>query len=619
MSSKLFSLRASKALRPTKFSHPTVFQISNRQVCFQDSVLGLANKANLLRMRDFDKSGGPSLLMKSGIYGVPVPYFYDPSSVSGNEDTTRLYGLNTMKQSPHHYWNYPETVYGSIKRRSGLLEASFQYDDIKEQWNPDNVITYIAEYGIDPVKTLVTDKLFNSYLKRANPSDEQIINMYWAAYKKNADSIPNGRLNPKHQEWFNEAFKDGDPEKGLAENERIKRINDVRQADENLPSFTDVEFAYLFFGLKPSKRYNLACCLNGGHLISTETIASKLNELLKLKKAKDEQNFNQKLTEFLEITKGDPTKASRSEMIAGSLKELPLFNTIYQQNSSFMERNFEALCIKLDAYLLNLVKPSEKLVINLHFSHVFDNAPYFMTFLLGVEKDGSIGVQEVLTDASDPLSLSAKVVDSRLSNSIKIVGTPSANIRIVENPADLMDKSNQILKDAKFAQKINDASDSAFLDRIDNLFDLISDQKIKLRFLNGNPVQLSSSGDDWRYRAFAMSSIRFPSFQETPRTIKEIFLPSSSIDGDAYEEGSDDYCEEGPMSPKSYQFTPILTAEPPEDFNKNRKLNHLPAGFPTPVLYPEHVGAASPLNPLTTKGIDLTEELFKKLVNNEKI
>ncbi|WP_373085803.1 hypothetical protein [Sneathiella sp.] len=611
MSGNLFKNILSRGKSIAKVSHPKVFHHSKWQVHFQDVLFGLANETNLIRLTTYEKSAGPSLLMRSEEYGVPVPFIVDPNSVQGNDDTTRVFNINPLT-SADIYSTFPMAVSVATRARNGLFEVSLLYDDEANQWNPDKAINYLAKSGLEKAMALNSGELFAAYVKRRNSSDNDIINMYRAVFRKNARYISKEKLESQ--------FVDGNVDGELTEIAEQMVLEGVENADLSLPSFTDVEFACFFFKLTPEDRYNMAVVSAGGHFIETEVITAKLKELLELKKNNQEKDYALKLSEFMSFTKGDTSTPSRAEKIAASLKELPVFGEIYKQNSSFMERNFEALCIKLDAYLLNRVKPSEMLGVNLQFPFVHDRTPHFMTLMFGINEDNSIKVEELLTDMSDHLSLSAPVLDPRLAKSIKICGTPSANLFVVENPDYVTSSSMAHMKDLiKLSKLTTDPNDLSSL-RQKALYDLFSDDAVKLRRLNDAPIRFAAEGDSWLDRKEAMEGfLTLSTIQnkkeidsDTPIKIK-ILEEEESVGVDGYYLSYTTTEIKIPTDVSYYDWTPILTAELPADFSKGRKVNQEVPEALSPVVFPEHIGAASANNTLTTKGVVLTNEEFKKM------
>ncbi|MEX1035292.1 MAG: hypothetical protein WDZ54_05010 [Sneathiella sp.] len=609
----------------------SVIKFSRRQIHFQDALFGMENERNLERMIKLEKSGGPSMIMNAITYGIQAPFITDPKSIQGNDDTTRVFGLNELKTVPNEYSAFPMGVLKNVRTRNGLFEVSFQYDDKRGQWNPENLLEYLGKNDLAKLKNIGSHTLFESFLKKRNASDDEIANMYAAAFRKNIHSLETyGAVSwlthrSEHQDEIDGIkgqFEKNKPDLGLRPSVRESLCKRVKNADENLPSFTDIEFGLFFLSLDPSERYNMACLLQGGHLIKTEDVAADLQELLKLKKSGDKEKYTQKLKAFLEATKGNSETVPRSEMIINSFRQLPLIDLIFQQNSDFLARNFEALCVKIDSYLLNLVKPSEKLVVNLQFPFVFDGAPAFITLLVSVGDDNIIKVEEILTDASDPLSLTAKAVDPRLANSLKYCGTPSASICILENPKEMEPKFVEVAKSLWELNKDETSASQIFINRINSLFSAFATPDIKLRLLSGTPLALDKNEDDWDVRRTEMTKMgMLPSSTVIRKGLPNVLEEEEPDPHGLAKHGiipSIIYSVVNPV-PNNFEWRPILTFELSEKFKieKAKTLNELPSGFSEPVAYPEHIGAASPLNPMSDTGKLLSEETFNKLTRKD--
>ncbi|MCF8466966.1 MAG: hypothetical protein K9G33_06150 [Sneathiella sp.] len=612
--SSLFSTALQNMNKNLPVALGSVFKTSRRQVHFQDVLFGMESERNLERMIKLEKSGGPSMIMNALTYGIQAPFITDPKSIQGNDDTTRVFGLNRLKIVPLEYSAFPTGVLKNVKTRNGLFEVSFQYDGKRGQWNPERLLEYLGQNDLSALKKIASHTLFESFLKKRNASDDEIANMYAAVYRKNISSL----TDQDDIDFLSGSFQNNDPEQDLRPEKRKELCDAVKNADEKLPSFTDIEFGLFFLNLDPSERYNMACLLQGGHLIKTEEVAANLQELLKLKKANNKEKYAQMLSDFMEATKGNIETMPRSELIINSFRQLPLIDLIFRQNSDFMARNFEALCVKIDAYLLNLVRPSEKLVVNLQFPFVFDGAPAFITLLVGVGENNIIKVEELMTDASDPLSLTARTVDPRLANSLKYCGTPSANICILENPKEMETKFIEASKALWKLNKDETSANQIFINRLNCLFSVFSDPAVELRYLSGNRLVVSSKDKDWDNICRAINGTGFLNSQYRIKAnpIKTVTVDNGWYDGYDGVWISDEVENADKTAVENYDWRPILTVELSEKFKieKAKTLNELPSGFPEPVAYPEHIGAASPLNPMSDTGELLSEESFNKLV-----
>lgn len=598
----------------------SVFQISKRQIYFQDVTFGMENKVNLQRMLELEKSGGPSMLMNALIYGFKPFFKTDRKSIQGNDDTTRVFGLNTHLAPPTMYYNFPKTVLKNVQKNNGLFEVSLQYSDPDHQWNPDKLICSIAGNGTDAISTVETDNLFFAYLKKRKASKLEINQMFTAMCVKN---LPVPKKNEESSE-YKEYFINGNPEEGLRAVHLDEYEKLIINANENLPSFTDIEFGLFFFLLDVSKRYNMSCVLNGGHLIKTEKIADDLAELLSLKNAKDDKAYDKKLKEFMDATKGDTETPSRSALIVDSFRQLPLFDLIFQQKSEFMERNFGALCVKIDAYLLNLVKPTDKLGMILQFPFALGRAPRLMTLLISLDNDGNIKIEDPFIDATDPCSLTAKTVDKSLADSIKYSGTPSASLFLLENPEEMEGKFNDALKQLTKLKKEDSSDNQTFINMVETVYSVFGDPSAKVKFLNNKPLALSSKGDDWESHVKTMQVSGFllssTDIRADGPNVK--FKDDPDFDDLMYGYGQEPeeipYIEV-PAAPDDYHWNPILTVELSDKFSKKRKLNHLPEGFPEPVAFPEHIGAASRFNPMNKNWERMREEDFKSWSRSLKL
>lgn len=573
-----------------------LYYLAKRTVFTQDALFGMEDRFNIKRMLDLEKSGGPSMLMNVKKYEIMTPFLAGSKAVVDNDDLTRLFELNTTTQRETEIYKlFPLSVLKSVQKRNGLFEISFQYSDDRDQWSPDSLLRAIVKHGKAKVLGARTDALFWSYLKRLKLTRDDI----------------------------DEIFSVIDPASVIVSTKRLPKdkvdmhVESVEAADITMPSYTDIEFGTFFLGDEkeedqlPRMQYNMACVVNGGHLIPTRTISTCLSDMLDLLKKEDEEAYRGKLAEFLLMTKGDTSKKCRSELIFDYLRKIPLFDCIFSQESEFMTNNVAALAVKADAYLLNLVKPSEALLVNLQLPYVLGEAPLIVTLLVRLDERGMIDVSELLTSEGDPLSLTAEKLDKRLENSVKYCGTPAANICILENPEDITD----IITAVKEALGKKNASEKdpckIFENRLDALFELFSDKRVKLRYLNGNRLALSAKSDGWHERQCAVEATSLVNFKRVAKSdpVKTITIPVG--------EGAGLWEEIDPDAIENYEWLPCWTVQIDERFAKERAVSTLPKGFPLPAFYPEHIGAASPLNPINTTWKLMTYNEFLELTKED--
>lgn len=611
--SSLFSTALSKVRKPLPVALNTLFKVSRRQVYFQDVLFGMENERNLERLLKQEKSAGPSMIMNAVTYGIKVPFITDQKTIQGNDDTTRVFGLNPLNTVPDEYCKFPESVINNVQIRNGTTEVSFQYSGNDLQWNPDMMIEYCHKYGLEGLSQISSYSLFKRYLKKRGASSYEVGEMFKAVYRKNLATLD----DPYKRKLIEQNFIDNDPTKNLKLEIQEYLYKDVCDA-EILPSFTDIENGLFFLVLPPSKRYNMFCVLQGGHLIKTEEVASRLQELMKLKEENSDE-YAIKIEAFMEATRGDTGKIPRSEQIVNSFRKMPLFEFIFQQNSNFMARNFEALCVKIDGYLLNLVKSNEQLIVNLQFPFVFGGAPAFVTLLVSVDENDGVKVEELFTDSSDPLSITAKSVDPRFANSIKYCGTPSANICILENRGQMESRFAEVSSSLRALVKDETSDRQIFINRTNALFSAFSDPLVKLRYLNGKPLAISSKDENWNdicraIDATGLITTKYALKKNPPKTMEITFewYSESLLNDDVQDVPVSDAIE-------NYDWPTILTYELSEKFmvEKAKQLNELPSGFVPPTAYPEHIGAASPLNPMNDTGESLTEETFNILTGKD--
>lgn len=358
-------------------------------------------------------------------------------------------------------------------------------------------------------------------------------------------------------------------------------------------------------------QYNMACVLNGGHLIPTRVISTYLSDMLALLQQKKEEEYQEMLAEFMAITKGDTSKKCRSEIIFDALRDIPLFDYIFSLDSDFMTNNVAALAVKVDAYLLNLVKPSEALLVNLQLPYVLGETPLIATFLVRADEQGAIKVDELFAKKGDAFSLMTKPLDKRLQNSVKYCGTPSANICILENPDEVKDLIAEATETLRRQNDGEERSHKIFVNRLNALFDVFSDSRVKLRYLNGSRLTFSAKSDGWHERQCAVEASSFVHFQRVKKsdpvkTVGEIVDLSFEV----YEVFDLEAIE-------NYDWSPCWTVQLDDSFMKDRPLNRLPEGFPLPAFYPEHIGAASPLNPINTTWKVMTYKEFLDLTKED--
>ncbi len=611
MSDKLISMlkRPSSSLFLLKSS---VIWFSKRRVFTQNVLFGTANEVNYKYVINKGLSCGPSIIMGAWKYDKKTYFQTDSRAIQKNDDLTRLFGLNRLDQVPVIYKDYPKNVLQRVKERNGICFASFQFSDKNPQWTPDKLITSISRVGLDEFLSLRTDELFNSYLKNRNATVDDIANMYSAAFVKNVMYLP----QIEKEFYYKGFFVDGDPEKGMQPEKLNDYVQKIEKADVTLPSFTDIEFVLFFLKTPQSEQNNIACVVNGEHFIPTQMVSQYLKDLLTLKQADDDIGYQKKLAEFLTLTRGNSEVPSRSAGIVDAFRKFPVFEYIFSQNSDFMSSNFELLCAKIDSYLLNLVKPSESLIVNLQFPYVLGEAPLFITLLIAIDAKGNLVIRELLADAKDPLSITAEKLDSRIANSLKYCGTPSANICILENPGEL----EKLLVEATtglWEKNAKETSDTKmFINRLNALFSVFSDPAAKLKYLNGKRLSFSAKGNGWKeqQQVISVCGLLNVKMQEKKVPVKTFvvddFVPT---DGGGIVQNKTVVDEE---ALENYFWIPSWSVELNERFKTEKTLNRLPTDYPLPNFYPEHVGAASPLNPISTSWKLPTYEELKKLMAN---
>ncbi|MAL79712.1 MAG: hypothetical protein CMN55_11475 [Sneathiella sp.] len=583
---------------------------SKRHVYTQNVLFGTANEINYKYVLNKGLSCGPSIIMGAWEYDKNIYFETDSRAIQKNDDLTRLFGLNKLDQVPVIYKDYPKNIMQSIMERNGICFASFQFSKKDRQWTPDKLITSICKIGLDNFLNLGTDELFYSYLKNRNATVDDIANMYSAAFVKNVMYLP----EKEKEDYYKGFFVDGDPGKGIQPEKLEDYVQKIEKADVTLPSFTDIEFVMFFLNSPEAEQNYIACLVNGEHFIPTKTVSQYLKDLLALKQADDDIGYRKKLAEFLTLTSGNSEVPSRTSRIVDAFRIFPAFEYIFAQNSDFMSSNFELLCAKIDSYLLNLVKPSESLVVNLQFPYVLGEAPLFITLLIGNDAEGNLVIRELLTDSKDPLSITAKKLDSRIANSLKYGGTPSANICILENPEELEKILAEVTTDL-WAKNAKETSDTKmFINRLNALFSVFSDPAAKLKYLNGKRLSFSAKGNGWKeqQQVISVSGLLNMKMQEKETPVKtyvvDDFIPT---DGGGIVQKQTVVDEQ---ALENYFWIPSWSVELNERFKAKKSLNRLPMDYPLPSFYPEHVGAASPLNPISTSWKSPTYEEFNKLM-----
>ncbi|GLQ07380.1 hypothetical protein [Sneathiella chinensis] len=552
--------------RVTRPQHRTVFT--------QDAVFGFENRKNLERMIRYEKSGGPSLVMNASRYGLEVPFFTDHTNIAKNEDTAQLFGLWDSELNPLCYIDYPRTIWKSVRDRNGLLEISLQYD--KAPWNPDRLITYLAEHGTGKLERLLTSDLFDTYLGRLNLTDQEIEKIYTQQIDDTITEIAK-EDNYKSYLMIQDYFSGGLTTNPLKPEIAQAYIHKVRVSEEATLSFTDVEFGFFFFMIPPEERGNLAIVLNGGGIANTADICDRLLHLLRLKERHDEPTYEAALKAFQDRISGSSEGLPEAAGLINSIRGLPAIDGFLQRASDFKRRNFESLCLKMVARYEN--RPSERagLLTVLQFRQP-KGAPPIVVPVLMYDEGGGVQIQELLPPAGEGSFFTWGLATYQVQLSLE-TATPSANFCYVGNVRSFLEKT----RDCKRS--------SDFLVRTRQLYQLLSVLSHDIRDIDGQSVSLPVGPGHWRNLLKYLDAGTLLTCDFTLRK-----NPPLVAVGPDRADGEDAPFETVLVDAlENYHFRLGLTGPFPHGSSTGRKKDKLPEGYSLPTIFPHHLGAAEDL------------------------